>query len=93
MTESGPDDDFLSAIRRRLVRLKRAREEGEPTFAGQLSQVGVLGWIIVTPALIGLFTGRWLDQRFASGVFWSASLLMLGIALGCWSAWRWMRAP
>ena len=58
-----------------------------PRFVGQ---IGVLGWIIVTPTLIGLFIGRWLDHRLGTGIFLSAPLLMLGAAIGFWSAWRWM---
>jgi len=50
----------------------------------------VLGWIIVTPTLIGLFIGRWLDYKLGTGIFWSAPLLMVGVAIGCWSAWRWI---
>jgi predicted F0F1-ATPase subunit len=56
------------------------------------AQIGVLGWIIVTPMLIGMFAGRWLDHHFGTGLFWTAPLLMLGAALGCWSAWRWMKS-
>jgi ATP synthase protein I len=56
----------------------------------QLGQIGVLGWIIVTPALLGIFGGRWLDHRFTTGIFWTAALLMVGVAIGFWSAWRWM---
>ena len=94
MTESRPSrDGFLEAVRRRLARLKRADEEGEPSPSRQLAQIGVLGWIIVTPALVGLFGGRWIDRHFHSGIFWSAALLMLGITLGFWSAWRWMHTP
>ena len=53
---------------------------------------GVLGWMIVIPMLIGVFAGRWLDHRFNSGLFYTAPLLMLGAALGCWSAWKWMQS-
>jgi ATP synthase protein I len=53
----------------------------------------VLGWIVVTPMLLGLFAGRWLDHHFGTGIFWSAPLLILGTALGSWSAWRWMHEP
>jgi ATP synthase protein I len=52
----------------------------------------VLGWIVVVPMLIGIFVGRWLDRMFGSGLFCTAPLLMLGAALGCWSAWRWMKS-
>lgn len=92
MSEPSPND-FLDTIRRTLARLRRSRAEGEPSMSWQLGQIGVLGWIIVTPALVGLFGGRWLDRHFAAGIFWTGALLVVGIALGFWSAWRWMHAP
>ena len=55
-----------------------------------VGQIGVLGWIIVTPMLIGLFIGRWLDHKFGSGIFWSAPLLLVGVVIGFWSALQWM---
>lgn len=84
---------FVDTVRRVAARLRRARTEGEPSMAWQLSQVGVLGWIVVTPTLVGLFAGRWLDRLLASGVFWTAALLFLGVSFGFWSAWRWMHQP
>ncbi|TPA06760.1 hypothetical protein DIJ61_26730, partial [Burkholderia pseudomallei] len=51
-----------------------------------------LGWTIVAPTLAALALGRWLDRMFATRVFFSAPLLMLGAALGLWLAWRWMKA-
>ena len=91
MSEPG-QNGFLDAVRLSLARLRRARSEGEPSMSQQLGQIGVLGWIIVTPALVGLFAGRWLDREFAAGIFWTAALLVLGVALGFWSAWRWMHS-
>lgn len=85
-----PQDGLIRSIRTRLARHHRWRQEGEPSLGKYLAQVGVLGWIIVIPALLGLFLGRWLDHRLGTGIFWSAPLLMLGAALGFWSAWRWM---
>lgn len=89
---TGPGD-LLSAVRLRVARLRQSQAEGEPSLSRQLAQIGVLGWIVVTPTLAGLFLGRWLDHLRAEGIFWSASLLFLGVALGFWSAWRWMHAP
>jgi len=85
--------DLLTAVRLRVARLRRSQEEGEPSLSRQLAQIGVLGWIVVTPALAGMFLGRWLDHMRGEGIFWAASLLFLGVALGFWSAWRWMHAP
>ncbi|MGD0186933.1 MAG: AtpZ/AtpI family protein [Roseiarcus sp.] len=92
--EPEPDerDDLVSNVRLRDERRRKSLREGEPSVARRLAQIGVLGWIIVTPMLIGVFVGRWLDHVFNSGIFWSAPLLMLGLALGGWSAWKWMNA-
>jgi len=86
-----PDEDpLVTAARLRGARHSFWLREGEPNVARRLGQIGVLGWIIVSPMLAGVFAGRWLDGRFHSGLLWTAPLLMLGAVLGCWSAWKWM---
>ncbi|KGU61678.1 F0F1-ATPase subunit family protein [Burkholderia pseudomallei MSHR465J] len=77
---------------RRARRAARARRDPEPSLGRRLAQIGVLGWTIVAPTLAALALGRWLDRMFATRVFFSAPLLMLGAALGLWLAWRWMKA-
>ena len=78
------------AARVAAQRDKTFREDREPTIATRLGQIGVLGWAIVAPILIGVVIGRWLDGRMNSGVFFTAPLIMLGAAAGMWTAWRWM---
>ncbi len=58
-----------------------------------LAQVGALGWTIVVPTLLGVFLGRWIDQRFGTGIFWTGPLLLIGLGIGCWSAWQWIHGP
>jgi len=81
---------MTAAVRKESKRQRDWRREGKPSMARYVGQIGVLGWIIVLPTLVGLFVGRWLDQRFATGIFFSAPLLGLGVIIGCWSAWKWM---
>jgi ATP synthase protein I len=83
---------MVQGVRLRNERNRRWLRDGEPSVARHLAQIGVLGWIIVVPILIGIFAGRWLDRTFGSGLFYTAPLLMLGAALGCWSAWKWMKS-
>ena len=83
-------DRMAAAVRRHRERREHWLTHGEPSTARFVGQIGVLGWIIVTPALIGLFIGRWLDHRLGTGIFWSAPLLLVGVTIGFWSAWRWM---
>ena len=82
---------MADAVRKQAERQVHWRSEGEPSVVRFVGQIGVLGWIIVAPTLLGLFIGRWLDRMFGSGIFWSAALLMLGVTVGFWSAWRWMQ--
>jgi ATP synthase protein I len=90
-TEPKGPDGLADTVRRQRQRQQRWLREGEPSMARFIGQIGVLGWIIVTPTLMGLFIGRWLDQKFGSGIFWSGPLLLVGVVVGCWSAWRWMQ--
>jgi ATP synthase protein I len=88
--ETGSPDGMAAAVRKQHERRKQWLKEGEPSVMRFVGQIGVLGWIIVAPTLIGLFVGRWLDQKLGTGIFWSAPLMLVGVVIGCWSAWRWM---
>jgi ATP synthase protein I len=88
---ASPPDGMTAAVRTRQARRRHWLSDGEPSVARFVGQIGVLGWIIVIPALTGLFVGRWLDHKLGTGIFWSAPLLLLGVVLGFWSAWRWMQ--
>jgi ATP synthase protein I len=91
-TDPNERDPLADGVRVRGARHSRWLRDGEPSVGRRLAQIGVLGWTIVLPMLIGMFAGRWLDDRFGTGVFWTAPLLLAGLALGCWSAWRWMQS-
>ncbi|MGO9673004.1 MAG: AtpZ/AtpI family protein [Methylocella sp.] len=80
------------AVRTRQQRRARWRREGERSIGQNLAMIGALGWTIVTPTLIGIFVGRWLDRRFEMGIFWTLGLLMAGLALGCTLAWKRMQS-
>ena len=90
---AGPDDSpdhMARAAREAADRARQGVKDPEPSLGVRLGQIGVLGWMIVVPALLALFLGRWLDRRLESGIFFSAPMLMIGTAIGFWSAWKWM---
>lgn len=88
--ENRDPDGLERAAREAAERDRRGREDPEPSLGRRLGQIGILGWTIVVPALVGLFAGRAADRAFGTGIFFSAPMLMLGVAFGFWSAWRWM---
>jgi ATP synthase protein I len=89
--EHGHPERLDEAVRTRRERRARWQREGERSIGQNLAMIGVLGWTIVTPTLIGIFAGRWLDREFASGIFWTIGLLAAGLALGCALAWKRVR--
>jgi ATP synthase protein I len=77
MTAPDDQDPLVKGVQQRRERHRRWLREGDPSVAQRLAQIGVLGWMIVVPMLIGVFVGRWLDQKFNSGLFCTAPLLMV----------------
>jgi ATP synthase protein I len=85
------EETMATAARRRSERRRRWSREGEPSLTRYVGQIGVLGWIIVLPILLGLFIGRWLDHRLGTGIFWSAPSMLVGVVVGGYAAWKWMQ--
>jgi len=83
-------DPTEEAARRAERRTAAGRDDPEPSLARRFGQIGVLGWMIVGPTLLGLYLGRKLDHWLQTGLMFSAALLMVGAALGLWIAFRWM---
>ncbi|MCB2078645.1 MAG: AtpZ/AtpI family protein [Novosphingobium sp.] len=90
MNDGHNPDRMAEAAREASRRAEQGRSDPEPSLGARLGQIGVLGWTMIVPTLIGVLVGRWLDRSFHTGVFFSAPLLMLGAALGFWFSWRWM---
>lgn len=87
------DSDSANGGMSEAVRLRERRratwqQSGERPLWRNLSMIGALGWLIVTPMLLGILVGHWLDARFGSGIFWSGALIMLGAAFGSYLAWQ-----
>jgi ATP synthase protein I len=88
MSEHPPDDRFVREARRQA---ERAARRQHMTFWRGISLIGAVGWMVVIPAVGGAFIGRYLDAAFTSGIFWTLPLLLVGLLVGCTSAWRYVR--
>ncbi len=85
--------DDRRALQRRVERAaaRRIRKGHPPGLAFGLGLFGRVGWAIAAPTLLGTLFGVWLDRRLAGTVSWTLTLMLLGLALGCVSAWVWVR--
>ncbi len=93
MDNESAKNEVVKRVQHRLRMRQNYLREGNPSLMKQFARVGVLGWLIVMPTLLGIALGHWLDQKLNSGIFWTAPLLLLGLVIGCRLAWRWMNRP
>lgn len=91
MTDEKLDTDRLAeAARRSQERARVGRETPEPSLGSRLGQIGILGWAIVTPMLLGVVLGRLADRHFETGIFFTAPAILIGAGIGLHAAWKWM---
>lgn len=84
------DDRTEEAAGRAEARDRAGKADPEPSLARRFGQIGVLGWMIVIPILLGIYAGSVLDRWLGTGIMMSAALLIAGAVLGLWLALRWM---
>ena len=70
-------------------KLKTRRRTASVVWSG-LGMMGLIGWSVVVPTLLGAGLGAWLDEHHPGKHAWTLALLMAGLALGCLNAWRWV---
>ena len=73
----------------KAVRKLKARRSTQGVWFG-LGMMGLIGWSVVVPTLLGAALGLWLDQEYPQGRSWTLALLVAGLTIGCINAWLWI---
>ncbi|MDQ2666693.1 MAG: AtpZ/AtpI family protein [Gemmatimonadota bacterium] len=81
---------FAEEVGQKAARKLNARRHPAPGVFFGLGMMGLIGWSVVVPTLLGAALGLWLDKRHAGTHSWTLALLVAGLALGCLNAWRWV---
>ncbi|MCA9040130.1 MAG: AtpZ/AtpI family protein [Planctomycetaceae bacterium] len=68
----------------------KAKQEKHHTVWFGLGMFGLIGWSVAIPAVAGAAIGLWIDSNWPSRFSWSLMLLIGGLALGCFNAWKWL---
>ena len=71
-------------------RLAAERRRGNSVLFG-LGMLGLVGWSVAVPALLGTAIGVWLDRSFPGQASWTLTFLLIGVGLGCVNAWYWVQ--
>jgi ATP synthase protein I len=90
-TDPAPDRPTLAdQVGAKAARKLKARRSGAPGVWFGLGMMGLIGWSVAMPTLLGAALGLWLDQRDPGGRSWTLALLVGGLAIGCLNAWHWV---
>ena len=84
-----PPSSFAAEIRAKAARKIKARKSTQGVWLG-LGMMGLVGWSVVVPTLLGAALGIWLDKHHPGKHAWTLALLVAGLAVGCLNAWFWV---
>lgn len=87
--ESKPGSPFSQEVGTRATRKLKARRSSQGVWYG-LGMMGLVGWSVAVPTLIGVAAGIWLDNRYQGARSWTLTLLIIGLFVGCLNAWHWL---
>lgn len=73
----------------KATRKLKARRSTQGVWFG-LGMMGLVGWSVVVPTLLGAALGLWLDAHHPGAHSWTLALLVAGLVLGCVNAWHWV---
>jgi ATP synthase protein I len=78
---------LLREVAAREARMIRRGREGAPNLWRSVGLMGLVGWSVVLPMLVGIAVGLWIDREWPSRFSWTLMLLVGGLAAGCVNAW------
>ena len=79
---------FMNRVAEQEMRKLKAKQI--VTIWSGLGMMGLVGWSVVVPTLLGAALGIWLDKHYPGVHSWTLALLIAGLAIGCLNAWHWV---
>ena len=82
--------EFSQQVGAKAARKLKAQRHVTQTVWSGLGMMGMVGWSVAVPTLLGAALGLWLDEHHPGGHSWTLMLLAIGLGLGCFNAWHWV---
>ena len=87
-SKEGPT--FAEQVGAKATRKLKARRNSTQDVWFGLGMMGLIGWSVVVPTLLGAALGLWLDKHHPGKHAWTLALLTAGLAIGCFNAGHWV---
>lgn len=84
------EETLSEIVGRKAARKRKARQVDSLGIWFGLGMMGLIGWSVAMPTLFGAVLGMWLDRRYPEGNSYTLALIIAGLCLGCFNAWRWV---
>lgn len=81
---------YANEVGSKAARKLKARQRTSPGVWFGLGMMGLVGWSVVVPTLLGAALGHWLDRHHPGQQSWTLALLVAGLTIGCINAWHWV---
>lgn len=81
---------FAGQVGGKATRKLKARRDSTHGVWFGLGMMGLIGWSVAIPTLLGAALGIWLDKQYPGGRSWTLALLVAGLTIGCLNAWFWV---
>ena len=81
---------FSREVGAKAARKLKARRDSKRGVWFGLGMMGLIGWSVVVPTLLGAAFGIWIDSSHPGGYSWTLMLLVIGLVIGCLNAWHWV---
>jgi ATP synthase protein I len=85
-----PEPTLASRVGAKATRKLKARQNPHSGVWFGLGMMGLVGWSVAVPTLLGAGLGLWIDGEHPSARSWTLALLVAGLMSGCMNAWHWV---
>ena len=85
-----PTPSLAEEVGAKAARKLHAQRHVTRTVWFGVGMMGLIGWSVAIPTLLGATLGIWLDKHHSGNHSWTLMLLVIGLVIGCVNAWHWV---
>jgi ATP synthase protein I len=87
---SRKETTFIEQVSARAALKLKAQRNVTRIIWSSFGMMGLIGWSVTIPTLIGTLLGHIVDMHYPGKHSWTLTLMIIGLVLGCMNAWHWL---